>query len=36
MCGVKLVVRKNTKDLMKMLGLTEALDKMAQANGVRW
>ena len=28
--------RKNTEDLMKMLGLKETLDKMAQANGVRW
>ena len=36
MCGVKLVDRKNTEDLMKMLGLKETLDKMAQANGVRW
>ena len=36
MCGVKLVDRKNAADLMKMLGLKETLDKMAQANGVRW
>ena len=36
MCGVKLVDGKNTEDLMKMLGLMETLDKMAQANGVRW
>ena len=36
MCGVKLVNRKNTEDLMKLLGLKETLDKMAQANGVRW
>ena len=36
MSGVKLVDRKNTEDLMKMLGLKETLDKMAQANGVRW
>ena len=35
MRGVKLVDRKNTEDLMKMLGLKETLDKMAQANGVR-
>ena len=35
MSGVKLVDRKNTEDLMKMLGLKETLDKMAQANGVR-
>ena len=36
MCGVKLVHRKNTEELMKMLGLKETLDKMAKANGVRW
>ena len=36
MCGVKLVDRKNTEDLIKMLGLKETLDKMAQANGERW
>ena len=36
MCGVKLVDRKNTEELMKMLGLKETLDKMAKANGVRW
>ena len=34
--GVKLKDRKNTEDLMKMLGFKETLDKMAQANGVRW
>ena len=34
--GVKLVDRKNTEDLMKMLSLKETSDKMAQANGVRW
>ena len=36
MCGVKLVDKKNTEDLLKVLGLKETLDEMAQANGVRW
>ena len=36
MSGVKLVDRKNMKELMKMLGLKETLDKMANTNGVRW
>ena len=36
MCAVKPVDGKNTEDLMKMLGSKEILDKMAQANGVRW
>ena len=36
MCGVKLVDRKNTEDLMEMWGLKKTLDRMAMANGVRW
>ena len=36
MCGVKLVDRKNMEELMEMLGLKEALDRMAKANEVRW
>ena len=32
MCGVKLVNKRNTEELMDMLGLKEA----ARANGVRW
>ena len=36
MGGVKLVDGKNTEELMKMLGLKETLDKMAEANGVTW
>jgi len=34
MCGVKLVDKKNTKELMGMLGLQDAVDKLARANGV--
>ena len=33
MCGVKLVKRK--KDLTHMLGLEEAIDQLANANGVQ-
>jgi len=36
MCGVKLVDRKNTKELMGMLGLQDTVDKLAKSNGVRW
>ena len=36
MCSVKLADGKNTEDVMKMLGLKETLDQMAQANGARW
>ena len=36
MCGMKLADKKNTKELMDMLGLGETVDKLAKANGVRW
>ena len=36
MCGVKLVDKRNTVKLMDMLGLKEAANKLARANGVRW
>ena len=36
MCVVKLVHKRNTVELMDMLGLKEAADKLARANGVRW
>ena len=35
-CGVKLVNRKNTEELMEVLGLKKTLDRMAKSNGVRW
>ena len=36
MCGVKLADRRNTIELMDMLGLKETVDKMVKANAVRW
>ena len=36
MCGVKLMDKKKTVDLMEMLGLKESVDQLAKANGVRW
>ena len=36
MCGVKLVDKRNTEELMDMLGLKEAAGKLARANGMRW
>ena len=36
MCGVKLVDKRNTVQLMDMLKLKKAADKLARANGVRW
>jgi len=35
MC-VKLMDRKNTKELMGMLGLQDTVDKLEEANGVHW
>ena len=36
MCGVKLGDKKNTVEVMDMLGFKEATDKLAKANSVRW
>ena len=36
MCSVKLVDKRNTKQLINMLGLKGAADKLARANGMRW
>ena len=36
MCGVKLMDKRHTKELMDMLGLKKAPDMLARANGVRW
>ena len=36
MCSVKLMDMRNTAEMMNMLGLKEAADKLARANGVRW
>ena len=36
MCGVKLVDKKNTVELMDMLCFKEATDKLARATDVRW
>ena len=34
MCGVKLMDKKNTEELMVMLKLKETIDKLAKANAV--
>ena len=36
MCDVELVDKRNTEELMDILRLKEAVDKLARANGVRW
>ena len=36
MCRIKLVNKRNTEELMDMLALKEAADKLARVNGMRW
>ena len=36
MCGVKSIEKKNSQELMDLLGLVEPLDGPAWASGVRW
>ena len=36
MCGVKLLDRKNSEELVDMLGIKESLDRMAKASSMRW
>ena len=36
MCGVKLMDKKMTKDLMQMSDLNETIDQLAKANSVCW
>ena len=36
MCGVKLTDKRNTVEMMGMLGLKKATDKLARTNGMRW
>ena len=35
-CGVKLMDKKSSKDLIQVLHLNEALDQLAKANSVPW
>ena len=36
MCGVKLIPKKLTRDILQMLDLNETIDQLAKANSVRW
>ena len=36
MYGVKLLDRRNSEELMDMLGIKESLDRMAKASSTRW
>ena len=35
-CGVQLIDRKRSTDLMFMLGLKETIDRLAMTNSVHW
>ena len=36
MCGVKIIEKKRSLELMSLLGLKDTLDGPARASGVRW
>ena len=36
MCGVKLLGKKLTKDVMQMLAINKTIDQLAKAHSVRW
>ena len=35
MCGVQLLDRRNSEELMDMFGITKSSDKMAEASSIR-
>ena len=35
-CGAKLLDRRNSEELMDMLGIKKSLDRMAKASSIRW
>ena len=36
MCGVKLIEKRSSQELMDLLGLKETLDRLAKTNRIRW
>ena len=36
MCGVQIIEKRRSQELMSLLGLTDTLDGLARASGVRW
>ena len=36
MCGVKIMEKRRSQELMSLLGLKDTLDGLARASGVRW
>ena len=35
-CGVKMIEKRRSQELMSLLGLKDTLDGLARASGVRW
>ena len=36
MCGVKLIEKRRSQEIMSLLGLKDTLDGLTRAGGVRW
>ena len=36
MCGVKMIEKRRSQELMSLLGLKDTLDELARVSGVRW
>ena len=36
MCGVKIIEKRRSQELMSLLGIKDTLDGLARASGVRW
>ena len=36
MCGVRMIEKRRSQELMSLLGLKDTLDGLARASGVRW
>ena len=36
MCGVEMIEKRGSQEYMSLLGLTDTLDRLARASGVRW
>ena len=35
-CGVKIIEKRKSQELMSLLGLKDTLDELARVSGVRW
>ena len=35
-CGIKMIEKRKSQEIISLLGLKDALDDLARASGVRW